>query len=268
MDSPDDLRRRMGEASSLAADDPERATVEAAVRAAGAWAEAEWREMLSEGDVLRAALARVDMPAGLEARLMAVPGQGAETATEEAPRRTAGRVRFPRWAWMGAAAAILAAAGAGLFIARAHRDRAETVRTVALAALEDRVQAASFRSTDWNDAASHFVREISYTPSRPQLPEQMQLDGGRVARLNGANSACTKWHCPKCTYSLYQVKASELRLPDDMDAKVIPCPCDATHPCGCKEGACRCGARVWTHGGQAFVLVATDVDVLRSMKMQ
>ena len=73
------LRRMMGEAAALSPDDPERRAVEAEIAREGEWAEKEWLDLLRFDEHARIELRRVPVPAGLEDRLLSLPGEPASS---------------------------------------------------------------------------------------------------------------------------------------------------------------------------------------------
>ena len=72
----------MEEVCALPAEDALRKEVEAAVRRSGPAAEATWADLLSEDRALRHHLQDVQVPVGLEARLLSLPSRAATTASK------------------------------------------------------------------------------------------------------------------------------------------------------------------------------------------
>ena len=255
MSDPDDLLRRMGEAASLPADDPVRRAAEAEAEAAGL--EHEWRAILAFDTEIRQALPRVQVPAGLQDRLLAIP--------ERAPVRELRGIRAVGW-WVRSltAAALLAAVFLFWFVSREDHDHLDRKHAVAYMALDNHSQApAALVQGDRRRIAQGLTEQVSFDVVIPEVGPALELIGGYSCQLGSASAVCTRWRGPEGNYSLFQFQADDFGFTRNIDRKLISCSAEGVRCPNCrKQRDCTCCVMLWTDGGRAYALVADDVKAL------
>lgn len=205
----------LGEAATLPADDLRRLDVEAKVKERGGQALAHWEALLAEDEAWRGALRDVDVPAGLEQRLRAIPAQnGPRVRGASLPTRR-------RLLWAAAAVVVL---GLGTFlVARAMGGADARIQEVALLALNDHLD------THTQDVVTDDVRElerdlqdhIPFPVHVPALGAGIELVGGRRCTLGSHTVAFTAWRGSAGRLSMVQMRRADFGLPADMTPRVV-----------------------------------------------
>ena len=228
----------MSEAAILSPEAPQRRAVEAEIAREGEWAESEWMELLQLDEHLRIELQRVDAPAGLEEKLLAIPSESAKSA----PRL--------RWAVAAAAAVLLVIAGSALFFlndreASVNRRIANIGRII----IEDHAAGAgeaplAIETDDISALFAGMEDYVGFTPRSPELPPEYRLTGGRACVLAGRRVIYTRWIKDGREYSLCMFCPDDFGLPNEFPKQAVAGGADKEYK-----------ALVWARNGCAFALV-------------
>lgn len=235
------LRRRMGEAAALPHDDPQRLDVVREIGRSRGPLEREWLELVREDERLRLELARVEPPAHLQQRLLAI---SREARSGQRWFRRASR-------WLYAAAAALVLAGFMTWGTLAYQSRARVARsldqvaTLTMACHESEPQ-LSIVTSDWQDIWSATHTAVHYPVDRPMLDPAFQLMGGKVMTLGGSKMIYTRWQKDGRVYSLHQLCGKEFGLP-------LGIPRQEVRPGSLSKARCR--VIVWTENHCDYALV-------------
>jgi hypothetical protein len=215
----EELRRRMEEAALFAPEEPARQAMVREISQRGGVLEQEWLALLEENERLRIDLARVNPPAGLQERLLAIP-------QHDHPRmRWWFRPPLFSQRWIGAVAALLAVAF-GLIALLGHWEprqarAVQTVASLAMASHEAHPQLV-IASSDWDEIERAIDREFRFEIRRPEMPPEVQLVGAAVTTLAGSEVLYTRWREPDGTYcSVYQFCALDFGLKRPLPRQVI-----------------------------------------------
>lgn len=245
----------MGEAASLPPDDPKRQEMQAEVSRLGPWAEAEWLALLEEGERWRLELSRVDVPEGLEERLLRIP-------SEAHAHPFAGIVRSGRMAWIGLAAAVLLAVGAwSLFGKDGPEPRPLPLDSLALLAMNDHLDSHTLdvASADPKAVESGLHDRIPFPIRWPDLGSEIKLEGGRRCTL-GSHPVCfTTWRKDGVRFTLLQIRRTDFALPKDLAPVAVT-------PKGAAAGKRPLEVLIWTEGEVGWALVADDPAALASVR--
>ncbi len=249
-DRPDDWRRALSEASSLPADDPHRLEIQAEVATRGGWVEKEWLALLAEGERWRIELSRVEIPDGLEDRLLAIPDDPRALRTPLA--------RLPRWAWAAAAAAVLVALSLWSFLPSKNAEG--PVQTLALLALNDHLDAHPVEVATADPAALAVgLRErVPFDVTLPRMPDDLRLAGGRRCTLGSHAVAFTSWGGSRGRVTLLKLLRTDFDLPEDLAPTIVT-------PSAAAAKAHPLDVLLWTRGEFGYVVVADDPGVVREI---
>jgi hypothetical protein len=233
------LRRMMGEAAALPPDDPERRAVEAGIAREGEWAEKEWLDLLRFDEHARIELRRVPPPAGLEDRLLSLPG---EHALQRRP--------ILRWAVTAAAAAlVLICVGIAYFFVNGG-NTGRRVREIGIAAIANHAvhEPLTIETHDRSALLASLGPQVHFRAMLPKLSEGFKLMGGRKCSLDDRPVIYTRWERDGYEYSLCLFCPKDFGLPNEFPRRtVVP---------GGGEGKGTYEALVWAEDGCAYVLVA------------
>ncbi len=234
------LRWRMGEAAALPHDDPQRVDVVREISRTGGSLEREWLEFVCEDERLRLELARVEPPADLQQRLLAI--------SREARSRPRWFRHASRWLYAMAALVLLGLMTWGTVSyqsrARVARSR-DQVATLTMACHESEPQ-LSIVTSDWQEIWSATHMAVHYPVDRPKLDPSFQLIGGKVVTLGGSKMIYTRWQKAGRTYSLHQLCGKEFGLPRAIARQEVR-PNSLSNP--------RCRVIVWTENHCDYALV-------------
>lgn len=240
-----DLRRRMEDVALFPPEDPQRQAVMQEISAIDGSLEQEWLELLQDNERLRLELARVEAPAGLEERLLAIPGQH--------PHRSFWRFRTRRW-MLAVAALVALVIGASMFALLSSQRSGHAAQAFAsLVANHHEAQPALSVSTgDWKVVEASFAGNFPLPIQRPSLDPSLRLEGGRLATLDGQEVLYTRWADGGTNYSLYQFCAKNFGLTHPLEKQsVLPRP-SGSDP--------RCRVIIWSEDHCDYALVV-DVAV-------
>lgn len=249
----DAWRREMGEVSSLPADDPQRLEMQAEVSRLGAWAEAEWLALLQEGERWRLELARVDVPEGIEERLLRIP-------LDTRSARLSLLARVPRAAWISVAAAVLIAVGAFLLFAKPSPG-ADPLERIAALAVHDHRETHDLDVTAEDPAAvaSGLRERIPFAVQFPDFGGAIRLAGGRRCTIDAHPVCFTTWRGGGARFTLLQFRRADFGLPERLaPTTVVPKESEA--------GAPPTAVLVWTEGEFSWALVTDDPQALARVR--
>ncbi len=258
-------RQWMTEAAALPTGEPQRQQLEEAIVAAGSWAQQEWSDHLREDCCLQERLVDVDLPAGLEERLLAVPDLEPTAAVRQAQpsksqhsSRPSSRHRFARAAVAFIAAAVLCVT---CFVLLKENGDAQRLRTVALLAINNHVNHIDdpHLSIETDSAAElrrMLAGEVEFEVIVPSIDKELRLVGGRKCKLGTHPVAFSLWVGPDgkpC--SLFQFRVSDFGLQSSLSRKMI-----AAKNLAVSNGISE--ALIWTDGefGYAFVNARGDKE--------
>ncbi len=236
------FRCRLEEVLPLDADDPLRRAVEREVESAGAAATAMAAELRQEDRALRDALQRVQVPVGLAARLLEVPGRRRPTHRRVlSPLRLAGCILL---------ALAVALGGSWWLHARGVASRVRQFAELAVANhLHD--THVTVATSDPGELSRRLSGEL---PFRVELHapagRPLVLEGGRKCALGTLPVAYSRWlGTDGAPWAVFQFVAADHGLPADLDPVEVEVDC-------LPGGAQECAARVWAEDGRGYVLVA------------
>lgn len=186
------LRRRMGEAAVLPADDPDRRAIETDIAQAGAWAETEWLDLLRETEALRLALRRGKPPVDLHARLLRIPDE----VEWRRPNVSVGTLSPLSIAgFFGGLIAASLVIATLLFVPGPTKAVADPVENVAFLAAQNH-EHHSFVTVETNDRyelAKRLGEQVSFAVQVPDLSDHYELRGGRRCALGSTAVTCIRW---------------------------------------------------------------------------
>lgn len=244
--------RAMGEAAALPADDPQRIAMQAEVSRLGPWAEAAWLALQQEGERWRLELARVEVPAGLEDRLLRIP--------TDAPATPLSRLLHPSLlARVSLAAGLVLAVGAW-FLFAGRPTTPDPIEAVALMARNDHLETHDLdvRGTEAAAVATGLHDRIPFDIHFPALGESLRIEGGRRCTL-GSHPVCfTTWRRDGARLTLLQLRRTDFGLP----ANLVP---TLVTPRGAAAGAPPVDVLVWTEGEFGYALVSSEPSALRDV---
>ncbi|MFH1069013.1 MAG: hypothetical protein V1794_05260 [Candidatus Glassbacteria bacterium] len=253
MSNQDILRNRMLEASFLEPGDPRREEVEQAIAREGGWAGEEWVKLLEENRRLSREVARVELPAGLEERLLAI---GARAGRAAAIEKMLGSRAFLR---VAAVAVLTVAIGwaANLYLRRAGP--VHEIETIAVLALSNHVTNPDVTviTLDPQYLEEHLRAAVPFEIVMPAV-NNLSLIGGRSESLGTHPVVYTRWASGDGRCSLYQFRSSDFNLPEQTGKEVIPgsrvnCPVALDK---------NCDVVIWTESGRGYALVADSRNAL------
>ena len=199
-------RRAMGEAVALPPDDPMRVEMQGEVARLGAWAEKEWLALLEEGERWRIELRRLDVPEGLEERLLRIP--------EERLRGRLPVLSLRAWALV-AAAVVLVGLGVWLAIPREVAPPPDPLQTLAMLAMNDHLDTHTLdvKAEDAATLREGLKHKIPFEIRVPDLGGALRLEGGRRCTL-GSHAVCfTTWRDASGRFTLLQLRVEDFGLP-------------------------------------------------------
>lgn len=248
-------RRAMGEAASLPPDDPQRQEMQSEVSRLGAWAEAEWLALLEEGERWRLELSRVQVPEGLEDRLLRIPA--------DSRARSLSRVlRGSRFAWIGIAAAVLVAVSAWFLVGRGGPEaKPGPLDSLAALAVNDHLEshALEVASANPKEVEAGLHDRIPFEIRWPDLGSGLELQGGRRCTL-GSHPVCfSTWRKDGVRFTLLQIRRSDFNLPKDLAPVAVT-------PKGPAAEEKTLDVLIWTEGDVGWALVADDPAALASVR--
>jgi len=261
--SHEQLRRAMAEAVALPTDDPARREVLARVREAGDWAQAEWVELVELDERLRMQLSRVEVPEGLERRLLAIPGETAEGA---------GRSAGEGWRWgvfrrrsvvaAMAAAVLLGALLAVLFLSVRSADSRPALMQIAELAVADHRSgsALTIQSTDPDTVYTALADASPLAVQRADLGPRYRLEGGRACKFDDLPVVLTRWDRDGRPHSLYQFHPEHFGMPDRITRQDLWLTNEGDR--GATHTAAAHRVIVWVQDGEGFALVCEEEDPL------
>ena len=245
-DSPglDDLPAAMDDAALLPEDDPRRRQVLRRLEDADSRIQLAWADRLREVERLRLALRHVDVPGGLEQRLMGIP----------ATVRRGWRLTRWRGAAVLAAAVITTAAIVTLLRTSSTGTIADAASRLAALAINDHagrpiltVMTEDPREVEAQLAAAAFAVRI------PALDERYTLLGGRVCSFGTRPIVYTRWRKDDHDHSLYQVRLTDFGLPGDLLPTTVTTPPTPGNPIGHR-------VVIWARDVFAYALVCDGSD--------
>lgn len=244
-DAINNLRRRMEDVALFPPEDPQRQAVMQEISAIDGPLEQEWLQLLEDNERLRLELARVEAPAGLEQRLLAIARQH--------PRRRLWRFRTPRWIFAVAAVVALVVGSSIFALLNGQRSSRALQAFASLAANHHEAQPALSVSTeDWKVVEASFAGKFPLPIQRPSLDPDLRLQGGRLATLDGQQVLYTRWTDRGTTHSLYQFCAKSFGLRHPLDRMTVLPRAGASEP--------RCRVIIWSEDHCDYAMVV-DVGV-------
>ncbi|MCC7140033.1 MAG: hypothetical protein IT460_16555 [Planctomycetes bacterium] len=245
----------MGEAASLPPDHPQRVEMQAEVSRLGAWAEAEWLALLEEGERWRLELVRVEVPEGLEDRLLSIP---AEVRVPTFSRLLGLR----RGIWAAVAAALLVAVGAWLALGQGGSEPStRPLDTLAMLAMNDHLDTHSLDVTsgDPKEVEAGLYERIPFEIRWPDFRGAIRLEGGRRCTL-GSHPVCfTTWRKDGVRFTLLQIRRRDFGLPEHLAPTTVT-------PKGAAAGKKPLDVLIWTEGDVGWALVADDPSALATVR--
>ena len=250
------FRRLMGESACLPEDDPQRQRVVREVLARGPAAEQQWLALLRDDERLRLALRRVDPPADLEQRLLAIPDQ--------APVPTAGWRRRLGLVAMGLAAAVVVGLVLWQVVVISPGGQAGRVPDPVITDAKQRFIALAVRlheqapplSVETSQPGRIETELAGYLPAPIQVPslgEEYVLVGAVATTLNGRRVVVTRWRHEDQDCSLYQFCPGEFDLPMGMPSEEFVTSIDS-------DGKHQYRIKLWSHKHCAYVLMGRCED--------
>src|SRR5262245_27821721 len=244
----------MGEAASLPPEHPQRIEMQGEVSRLGAWAESEWLSLLEEGERWRLELGRVDVPEGLEDRLLRIP------AESRGPALSLLGVR-PR-TWLAVAAALLVGIGVWLALGRGGPEPTpRPLDTLAMLAVNDHFHTHSLdvTSSDPKEVESGLRAKIPFEIRWPEFDSPIRLEGGRRCTL-GTHPVCfSTWRQGGVRFTLLQVRRRDFDLPEGLRPTTIT-------PKEAAAGRKPMDVLIWTEGADGWALVADDPAALAAVR--
>jgi hypothetical protein len=212
MNNPSPQSQRLWELVCLPPQDPRRAAVLAEIEAMDREERDYWLNMLRESDEFHLQIRAVQMPAGLEARLLNLPD--APIPLRLPPRTLLKNVWFQR----------LAAAAAILIILAVYLYWPASTRPAQL--LDDQIAVLIARQAAENNPplniTSNNADQVKTALSAQRLPfpvmilqpkTPLDLRGGGVCDFHGTPAVFTRWQGDGRTYTLYQFNGKPLGVP-------------------------------------------------------
>lgn len=256
------MRQLMLEAATLPGDDPSRQEIERTVASAGEWAQQEWTDLLRENSCLREQLQQIEIPVGLEERLLALPDATPRVKADRQQERTAActskrplrrrLVLAGRWLVAAVALCVLCAFFVREFIA------SNRLQTVALLAINNHVNHIddphlSVETEDAEELTRSLAGEVAFEVIVPALDSELRLVGGRKCKLGTHPVVFSLWAGPDGLCSLFQFRASDFGLPSRLNKKLVPAKSPAVAD-GMSD------ALIWTQQEFGYVLVNSRKD--------
>jgi hypothetical protein len=178
-----------------------------------------WLGMVKESDRLHAELISVDVPAGLDGRLLRIADAPAKKARWWRPG-VLGPIGWKQ------AAALLMVIGVLTYLwwpsgepvnVRPKPLDSELALKISNWALQNQMQASlDVRSADPETVkAALKAKNLPFPVSMLEPVGKLELTGGGVCRFGTAPAAYTQWKSGDEVYTLYQFDGSELGVPDD-----------------------------------------------------
>jgi hypothetical protein len=246
------LRRAMSGMAALSPDDPLRLELEGKVAAAGEWARIEWLRLLGAEGALRDRLRRVEVPPGLEERLLA----SARTAG-----RTHSALRLSR-GWLAAAAVLLLALSSAFLLPRLRTslESGKELKTLALLAVNNHInsQEVSVVTLDPLFLERELGGAVPFRIVLPSVRTGLSLVGGRQCAFGSRPAVYSRWEGPQDKCSLFQFRCSDFGISNQVGKEVIRCEQTGNRAV---EG-CRCRVIIWSEEGRGYALVTDNTDPL------
>ncbi len=252
-----DIQQEMEHAALLPASDPRRQALEKRLADAPSVAREQWHQLLAEQIAYRDVLPQVDVPNGLEDRLLALAHADPAPSQPAAPPN---RFRSRVW-WVAAAAVVLVFISAELMRWTTNASR---MRTVALLAVNNHLNHLEDHGVEDSQQAvseleSSLSQQVGFNVAIPQMDQSLDLVGGRKCKLGTHPVAFLLWEDDRGEYSVFQFQPQQFGLPDNIPPRLV----HAAEPAGTRH---RCGAWIWTEEGRGYVLTGdpgTDVQRLK-----
>jgi hypothetical protein len=218
----------------------------------GPWAEAEWLALLQEGERWRLELTRVELPEGLEERLLRIPSDRRSGAISR-------MLGIPRLAWAAMAAAVVLAVCAW-FVLGDRESQPTPVEALARLAVNDHVETHTLdvRGDAEPAVASGLRDRIPFEIRFPDFGGGLAIEGGRLCTLRSHPVCFTTWRRDGVRLTLLQLRRIDFGLPADLSPTVVaPEGTAASRPLD---------VLVWTTGEFGYALVADEPSALRGVR--
>ncbi|MCH7797997.1 MAG: hypothetical protein IID28_06070 [Planctomycetes bacterium] len=246
--STTDLLAAMDDAVLLPEDDPRRLEILQQLDDADRRTQLAWADRLRESERLRLALRHVEVPGGLEQRLLGIPAS----------------VRRPWWKWRLtgwrsaaalAAAVITTAAFVTLLRTSATGTIADAASRLAALAIDDHAgrPVLSVASADPREVEARLTTTAPFAVRVPALDDPYTLLGGRVCSFGSRPIVYTRWRKDNRDHSLYQVRLADFGLPGNLLPTTVTTPPTPGHPIGHR-------VVIWAQEAFAYALVCDGGD--------